>query len=142
MKPEVDLILGRSADQLIGLMPELSASYSQGSAAVLALLIKFAAGEYERGADIRAAENADIRALFVELAPIVRDTALKKRVEAGAVTRESSLTISALNAVNSDLRRVLIVLQVHVEDIGARAAEKRIWNLLKAIAARRAVSLF
>ena len=142
MKPEADLILGNSADQLMGLMPELGTSYSQGSAAILALLMKFAAREYERGADIRSAENIDIRALFAELAPIVRDPQLRERVEAGAVTRDSSLAISVLNAANHDLRCVLIELQAHIEDIGARDAERRIWCLLKTMAARRAVSLF
>jgi len=142
MKPEADLILGKSADQLMALTPELGASYSQGSAAILALLMKFAAREYERGADIRAAENAGMRALFAELAPIMRDASLRERVDVAAVTYDSSLMISALNATNCNLRRLLIDLQTHIEDIGLRAAEKRIWSLLKAMAARRSVSLF
>jgi len=141
VKPEADLILGKSADQLMDLMPDLAASYSQGSVAILALLTKFAAREYERGADIRATENADMRALFSELAPIVRNAALRTRLDAGAITRDSSLAISALNSANWDLRRLLIDLQVHIEEIGACDAEKRIWRLLKTVAAGRAVSL-
>jgi hypothetical protein len=143
MKPEADEILGTAADQLLGqIAPNLNAAYLQGALAVQALLMKFAAREYERGADIRAAENADMRALFAEFAPKVGDPALRSQLEAAAATRDTSLTISALNAANAELRRMLIALQTHAEDSGDRDAQKRVWNVLKAAAARRVVLLF
>lgn len=126
MKPEADDILNVSADQLMGLIPSLAASYQQGATAVHALLIKFAAREYERGAQIRVAENADIRALLREIAPTP------------ALPEDTSLAISALDAVNAQLRRQLIA----VHETADAPASKRIWGLLKAMAARRAVSLF
>ena len=143
MKPEADDILNISADQLMaGVIPNLAASYLQGATAIHALLMKFAAREYERGADIRAAENADVRALFAEMSGQVRDPALKAGLDAAVATRDTALTISALDAANAELRRLLIALHVHLEDIGARAGEKRVWGLLKAMAARRAMPLF
>jgi len=143
MNPDAQDILNKSADQLMGeLAPALNAQYSQGTAAVMALLLKFAGKEYERGADIRAAENADLRALFAELAPRVGDAALRKRVEGAAATRDTSLAISALNAANHDLRGTLIALQVWVEDTGTREDQHRIWHVLKASADRRLVTLF
>jgi len=143
MKPEATDILGRSADQLMGqLAPLLGASYAQGSAAILALLMKFMAREYERGADIRVSENADIRALFAEVAPLVRDRALRMRIEAAATSKNESLAISALNTGNYALRRLLIELQTHFEETGAHDAQMRVWQVLKAMAGRRVVSLF
>ena len=143
MTPDSQDILNKSADQLMGqLAPALNAQYSQGAAAVMALLLKFSAKEYERGADIRAAENADLRALFAELASRVGDEALRKRLEDAAATRDTSRAISALNAANYDLRRTLIALQVWTEDNGAREDRQRIWSVLKASADRRIVSLF
>ncbi|HEX4295720.1 MAG TPA: hypothetical protein VHZ29_16410 [Rhizomicrobium sp.] len=143
MKPEADAILNISADQLMaGVIPNLAASYLQGATAIHALLMKFAAREYERGADIRAAENGDIRALFAELGGEVRDPSLKARLDAAAAIRDASLTISALDAANAELRRLLIALHVHLEDTGAHAGEKRVWQLLKAMAARREMPLF
>jgi hypothetical protein len=143
MKPEAGDILATAADQLMGqIAPNLNAHYLQGSLAVQALLLKFAAREYERGADIRAAENSDTRTLFAELAPKVSDTALHAKLEAAAATKDTSLTISTLNAANAELRRVLIALQIHMEDIGDRTAQKRVWDALNAMAARRVVSLF
>jgi hypothetical protein len=143
LKPEASDILGKSADQLMGqLAPQLGASYAQGSAAILALLMKFAAQEYERGADIRVAENKDIRSLFAELAPTIGDEALRRRIETASTSRDDSFAISALNAGNHALRRVLIELQRHIEDTGAHDANKRTWLTLKAMADRRALSLF
>lgn len=143
MKPDAQDILNKSADQLMGqLAPALSATYSQGTAAIMALLMKFIAKEYERGADIRTADNNDMRALFTELAPHVGDAELRKRLEAAASTRATSLAISALNAANHDLRRILIALQIWIEDNGTREDRQRIWSVLNAMADRRAVSLF
>jgi hypothetical protein len=143
MKPEAGDILGTAADQLLGqIAPNLNAAYLQGSLAVQALLMKFAAREYERGAEIRTAENADMRTLFAELALKIGDSALRTQLEAAAATRDSSLTISALNAANADLRRLLIALQTHFEDAGDRDAQRRIWGLLKVASARRVVALF
>jgi hypothetical protein len=141
MTPEASDILSISAEQLMGgILPHLSVSYLQGMTAIHALLLTFAAREYERGAEIRKAENDDLRAVFTELAPVVRDAALKAKLD--AAPEDTSLAISALDAVNVELRRLLIALHAHVEDIGARGAEKRVLKLLKDMAARRAVSLF
>jgi len=143
MKPEASDILNISADQLLaGIMSVAAPQYLQGATAIHGLLMKFAAREYERGADIRAAENADIRALFAELGGKVRDAALKAQLTEAAAERDTSLAISSLDASNARLRRLLIALHVHLEEHGARAAEKRVWRLLKAMAARRAMPLF
>ena len=143
MKPEASDILNISADQLMaGVVPNLAASYLQGTTAIHALLMKFAAREYERGADIRTAENGDIRALFAELGDQVHDETLKLRLAEAAASRDTSLTISALDAANVELRRLLIELHVHLEDNDAREGEKRVWQLLKNMAARRAMPLF
>jgi hypothetical protein len=143
MKPDAQDILNKSADQLMGqLAPALGAAYSQGTAAIMALLMKFAGKEYERGADVRAAENNDMRALFADIAPRVGDAPLRKRLENAAATRDSSLAISSLNTANDELRRTLIALQVRVEESGTHEDRQRIWTVLRAMADRRVVSLF
>lgn len=142
MKPEAGDILDISAEQLMALVPQLGDSYLQGSTAIHALLMRFAAREYERGADIRARENAEMRAVFAALAPIVCDAALKAQLEAAAATHDGSLAISALDAANAQLKGLLIALQIHLEDAGERESARRLWRLLREMAERRAVSLF
>jgi len=138
MKPEVDQILGLSAGQLMGQMvPLLPNTFAMGSASLLGIMMTFAAQEYERGADIRATENADMRALFRDAAAMVSDAALKSELVAAAGTRDASLKISALNAANNELRGLLIRLQAHAEDKGLRELDRRIWDVLKASADHR-----
>lgn len=142
MKPEVDQILGLSAQQMIGaLAPLLPAGYPQGSASLLGFMMMLSAQEYERGADIRAAENRDMRQLFRAAAAELDDPELKTMVAKAGETRDASLAISALNAENTELRRVLIRLQAHAEEKGLRALERRIWDVLKASADRRLLKL-
>ena len=142
MSPEVDQILMLSASQVMGnLAPLLPETYAQGHAALLSFMMILSAQEYERGADMRASENADMRALFRDLALQVNDKELRAQVEAAAGTKDESLMISALNAGNAESRRLLIALQVHVEDRNDRDAQNRIWDVLKRAAVRRLVKL-
>jgi len=144
MKPDVDQILRFSAGQLMGgIAPMLSASYSQATVSLLGFMMLLSAREYDRAADIRVAENADLRALFGELAALVSDADLKAKLEAAAGTHDESLKISALNEANYVLRRLLIALQIQIEnnpDKHARIAERRIWDVLKASAGRRFIA--
>lgn len=142
MKPEVDQILMLSANQLLGtLVPLLPNSFAQGTASALGLAVMLAAQEYDRAAEIRLAENDEMRALFLAAAPVVKDEHLKAELSNAAQLRETSLKISALNEVNYALRRQLIRLHVHVEDTGLREFERRIWKLLQDSANRRSLKL-
>ena len=142
MKPEVDQILGLSTGQLMSqIVPLLPNSFAIGSASLLGIMMTFAAQEYERGAEIRAAENADMRSLFHEAASGVSDASLKSALLAAADTRDASLKISALNASNAELRRLLIRLQAHAEEAQLQPLARRIWDVLKASADRRLLRL-
>ena len=142
MKPEVDQIMGLSATQLMtGLGPLLPTQYAQGGAMLTGIMLMLSAQEYDRAAEIRVAENQEIRALFAALAPMAADPALKAQLESAAATDDTSLKISALDERNYALRRLLIALHEHVEAAGAREANARIWAQLKTIAARRELHL-
>lgn len=142
MNPDVDQILALSANQLVGVLaPRLPGTYEIGSATTLGIMMMLSAQEYERGAEIRTAENDDLRALFKACANAIKNDALKSKLIRAAETRDTSLKISALNAENAELRRVLIALQVHCEDNGLAELERRIWTVLKASAERRLLKL-
>ncbi|HVZ68971.1 MAG TPA: hypothetical protein VG891_05875 [Rhizomicrobium sp.] len=140
MNPEIDQILNLSALKLMtDLAPAMGAQYDQGMTQVVAALLIMSAQEYDRAADVRAAENADMRVLFAELAPVVGDADLRRELEEASAGRDESLRVSALNAANERLRRLLIRLQVHIEDSGGDT--RRIWEVLKAMAGRRTLVL-
>jgi len=136
MKPEIDQILVTSALQLLSdLVPRLPEQHLQGEASLIAFMLLLSANEYGRAAEIRAAENADMRALFAALAPKVRGEDLRRELQAAVSGEDGSLAIAALNESNYALRRFLIRLHEHVEDDPIANAE--IWSLLKTIAERR-----
>ncbi len=145
MKPEVDQLLGLCAAQIAAeLAPLLPAGYAQGQATLNAVMLSLAAQQYDRAAEIRVAENRDLRALFAELAPQVTDASLKTQLGAASRGEDASLRIAALNEANYALRRLLIALHAHIEDapgVVARAAERRIWSVLRAAASRRQLVL-
>jgi hypothetical protein len=145
MKPQVDQVLGLTAGQIMTeIAPLLPAGYAQSQATLGAVMLSLAAQQSDRAADIRVAENRDMRALFAELAPLVVDANLKAQLEAAAPGEEASLRISALDDSNYALRRLLIALHAHVEELpgdAARKAEARIWGVLRAAAERRQLFL-
>ena len=141
MSPEVGTILGFSVQRIAGGIGEQGAAFAAGTVGLIGMVLNMAAKEYDRGADIRFAENGDMRALFGALAPEVDDAALKAKLAAAAASKDPSLRISDLNAGNYALRRLLTEVQIYAEDHGARDAERRIWAVLKAMAARRLVPL-
>jgi len=141
MSPEVPTILQLSLARLMGGITEHGAAFAQGQMGLIGMMMTLSAKEYERGADIRHTENEDMRALFGELAGGVKDAALKAKLVEAAKSKDESLRISVLNEKNYALRRLLTEAQVYAEDNGANDAEKRIWAVLKAMAARRLVTL-
>ncbi|HTP77478.1 MAG TPA: hypothetical protein VMJ73_10930 [Rhizomicrobium sp.] len=141
MRPEIGTILGFTAQRIVMGLGDQGAAYAQGSAGIIAILLGAAAKEYERGADIRFNENAEIRALFGELAPLIRDDGLRRELLDAAGARDKSLRISDLNEGNYALRRLLTKLQIDAEEHGTPATRKRIWSVLKAMADRRLVQL-
>jgi hypothetical protein len=143
MNPEGDKILNLSVQRLgTAIAPLVGETFAQGQIGLIGFMLTLVANEYERGADLRAGENKDIRKLFSELAPKIADATMKTRIEAAANSHDKSLRISALNTANHELRRLLAELHAHVESLnGARDAERRIWSLLRKIAANRLVTL-
>lgn len=141
MRPEVGTILALTTQKIAMGLGDEGQAFAQGTVGLLASVLAAAAKEYDRGADIRANENRDIRALFAELAPSIKDAALRKDMDAAAVARDPSLRISELNEANYALRRLLTRLQIYAEEHGALNAQKRIWAVLKALAERRLVQL-
>lgn len=145
MKPEVDVVLGGFLGTLLTeIAPQLGGEYSLGSVGLVAMTMGMAAQEYDKAADVRVAENREMRALFADAAGVVEDKGLKVRLSEAAATEDTSFRISALNATNDALTKLLIELQATVEESRASWAaglEARIWDYLVASVERRKIVL-
>jgi hypothetical protein len=103
-----------------------------------------AAQEMERGVKVRAEENAAMRALFARAAQEAWHPALGERLKGLAAGQDEDLALSALDAANAQLRRILIDLQDHIERDPApvsRGRERTILDLLRAGAEARSLDL-
>lgn len=139
MKPSPDLVLNQAFAKIAMEMgPALPAGYGQGSATTTGVLLLLVAQEFNRAADIRAKENAAMRALFAEAA-VGGD--LGARLKSAAGEREADLNIATLDKANAALKTLLIELHAHVERTGDGALEARIVRLLADAAAARQVFL-
>jgi len=141
MNPEVGTILGLTAQKIAQGFGEQGAAFAAGQAGLIGLVLGMSAAEYDRAAEVRVAENADLRALFAELAKDAPDAVLRGKLETSASSKDESLRISALNHANDALRRLLTEAMIDAESRGAKASERRIWTVLQAMAARRVVLL-
>jgi hypothetical protein len=124
--------------------PMLGNAFAQGQIGLIGFMLTLVANEYERGADLRANENREMRELFSDAARQVRNASLKSKLESAAKTSDASLRISALNQANWDLRKLLIELHAHIEaqqGAEARTLERKIWALLRHLADQRMVKL-
>jgi hypothetical protein len=141
MKPEVGTILSLSAQRLAQGIGAEGAAFAQGTVGLISVVLSMSANEYERGAEIRVAENNDLRTVMGKLAASVRDTGLRAKLEEAARSKDLSLRISGLNEANYRLRRLLTELQIDAEDRHDRDAQNEIWTVLRAAADRRLVPL-
>lgn len=133
MRPEAnDLLNGGFGTMLMDIAPNLNATYSTGSAAMIGLLMYCAGLEYERGADVRVKENDMFRAIFREATGHL-DGDLQNRVSAAGQGMDEDFHISALNAANDALRELLIELHAHVEEVEAKWAREIEHSILTAL---------
>lgn len=141
MKPTPDLVLNHAfAKVAMEMGPALPAGYGQGSATLTGVLLLMVSQEFNRAADIRAKENAAMRALFAEVAPSLGGD-LGTRLNAAAEATDADINVATLDRSNAALKALLIELQVHAERASAQALEMRILKLLSEAAAARQIFL-
>ena len=112
---------------------EDAALFAPGRLGMIALASIIAAQEAERGAAVRVAENAAIRAVLGDAAYPVTDAP----PDAG----DGDVSIAALDAANAALRRRLIELHLAVEAAGDRTRDRAILALYRRMADGRRLVL-
>ena len=144
MKPEVDESLRHIMGWLLmGVAPSVSDDYERASVSMLAMLSAFMAEEFDRAAEIRVGENRAMQEIFSAATTVVKESVLRRRLSE-ASSNTDSLRLSALNAANAELKKLLIDLQGHLEqrdDDEAVCINRAIWRALKTFSQRRAFAL-
>jgi len=143
MTPNPILVLGDFAGRLAQVLaPDLKSAYLQGSAGLMYATMGMMVEEWDRSADRLAEENAAIRTLFDQAAPLAPG-GLSVRLDEMARARDGDLKVSTLQAANNTLRAALIELQAWAETqtgSAVAALNDGIWAELARSTERRRLS--
>ena len=119
--------------------PDAGPDFFASRVGMISMLANLAAQEAEHAASAAVAENADIRALFANASAY--DGALGGRLGAAAHETDTDITLTALDAANARLRRLLIELHERVEDTGDSSLDRAILALYVRMAEGRRLQL-
>jgi hypothetical protein len=141
MKPSPELVLNHAFAKIAMEMgPALPPGYGQGSATTTGVLLLMVAQEFNRAAAIRHAENDDMRSLFAQVSGRIPG-ALSDTLRVAAGGQDKDLTVSALDATNAVLKKVLVELHSAAEARGDRDLDHQIVRLMQGWAVKRQVLL-
>ena len=113
--------------------------YFASRVGMISMLANLAAQEAEHAAAAAMAENAVIRALFAQAGD--HDVALGGRLGKAAADVDVDFSLTALDAANARLRRLLIELHERVEIVGDADLGRAILALYVRMAAGRRLQL-
>lgn len=119
--------------------PDAGPEFFASRVGMISMLANLAAQEANRAAAAAAAENTDIRALFAGASAY--DAAIGGRLAAEAQETDTDLSLTALDAANARLRRLLVELHTRVEDAGDAALDRTILALYVRMAEGRRLQL-
>jgi len=143
MTPNPMLVLGDFAGRLVQVLaPDLKSPYLQGSAGLMYATMAMMVEEWDRAADRLAEENAALRALFAQAAPL-SPSGLSVRLDELAKASDADLKVSTLQAANNTLRGTLIEVQAWAETQtgpAVAALNEGIWAELARSTERRRLS--
>ena len=143
MTPDPRLVIGDVAGRIMQVLaPDLQSPYLYGTASLMAAVLGMMVEEWDRAADRLAEENAAIRTLFAQAAPLAPG-GLSARLGDLSKAADLDLKVSTLQSANNTLRGALIDLQAWSEDqtgSAAMALNVAIWAELSTSTERRRLS--
>lgn len=142
MRPDPPKVLFALAGTLgMQVLPQVATPFGQQSVGLAATLAVILAQEWDRAAARLIEENAAVAELLSRARGLVGDVELRGRLDVAAGQAPTTdYHVSALQAQNDDLRRLLIELHALVDSMaGETAAEfsEAIWEELKESTRRR-----
>ncbi|MFO1012182.1 MAG: hypothetical protein U1E50_00280 [Caulobacteraceae bacterium] len=117
--------------------PEAAGDFNASKVGMIGMMSMLAAQEADKAIPVRVAENAAIRLVLRRAAGTTYDAEFAGRISAAVDQTDEMLTISALDAANADLRRLLTDLHASVEASGDREFDHAILRLYRDMAEGR-----
>ncbi len=140
MTPSVEAVLRNLAAEMAEMAPQVQPAYCGAQLVFASQLLTAASESWENAAHDLVEENQALRQLFRKVMPLVANSDLVPRLQAGIDSLDSNLRISALTATNEELRQLLTDLHAIAELIDSdagREADDAIWSEISASVRRR-----
>ena len=122
---------------LMSIAPETQSSYAASNAGMIAMLMNCLAQEFDRAAEVRTQDLAEVATLFTNL-PATLDTSLAADIAAFLRGVPQSLRIEHLNVRHAEAMELLIRLHTWAEEHRAVELDRAIWSFLARHADRHA----
>ena len=125
---------------MLSVAPQTRSNYTASNTGMIAMLLQCLAQDFDRAADVRSLDIAEMSALFHAL-PAGVDRPLAGRIERFLASHPKSLRIADLDAHHAEATRLLIELHAWSEAHGDAALERSIWEYLTRHADRHAYDM-
>ena len=121
--------------------PETTSVYVASNTGMISMLLQCLAQDFDRAAESRVRDIAEMKQLFERALADVDDGELATRLRAYLSTEPKSFTLTDLDAVSAQGQIALIALQTWAERTGKHAIDHDIWAFLERFADRHAFQL-
>jgi hypothetical protein len=125
---------------MLSVAPQTRSNYAASNTGMIAMLLQCLAQDFDRAAEVRSLDIAEMSALFHAL-PAGVDQSLVARIETFLTSHPKSLRIADLDAHHGEATRLLIELHAWSETNGDAALERSIWEYLARHADRHAYDM-
>lgn len=137
MIPQHGISLRDLAIKLVmSVAPETSTAYVASSAGMIGMLLQCLAQEFDRAADARMCDIAEMKALFERALTRTLPKELSARLRSYLPAQPESLKLTDLDALHARGLEALIELHAWAEDHAASAIDHDAWSFLERFATR------
>ena len=121
--------------------PETTSAFAASNAGMISMLLQCLAQDFDRAAESRVRDIAEMKQLFERTHADVNDAALAARLRDYLARQPKSFTLTDLDALSAEGQNALIALQTWAEEKGVSALDAEIWAFLERFADRHAFQL-
>ncbi len=122
---------------MFGIAPDTTSTYAAANAGMIAMLLQCLAQEYDRGADARLQDIAELNDLLAE-AGVFLDAELAAKVEVFRNSQPASLRVSDITSLHAEGLTLLTAIHAKAEDAAASEFDAKAWQFLERMADRHA----
>lgn len=125
----------------MSIAPETTTTYAAANAGMISMLLQCLAQDFDRAADTRMRDIAEMKTVFEHALAAGPKSALASRLRAYLPQQPKSFTLTDLDLFHAEGQRMLIELHTWAEGAANDDLDREIWSFLERFADRHAFQL-